>query len=523
MKALTYLLCSIFLMPFVALAFVALSSPDVSQWMFHVVELKSVLWSLVSGLAAGLVTAMLGAILAYVVCFHRFPLRRILGKFLVLPLLFPTFILGAIYKELFAVSGMLTKVAHLPTSLTFDFESASGFIFIMSIGLFPYVYLLSRISFESHGRAFFELGQTVGLSFARSFIKILLPLTLPAVLLGAGLVFVETAGEWATASLLSVNTGGLTLHELWFLRGAPNLASQLAFFFIIVALIALIPITRWVGTKRTGYLAGVPANSPSTSREDRSGYLKWVYFGVCFMPFLLGFLIPLAAMVIFFIQTVDTVDLSMLLANSVNTVALLFTVLIICTAFALLLGATHRSSSGVITGMAVRWLTISYTMPATVLAVGVLILADRGLPLGERYSDVSSFFILALALSIRFVCFLVIPIYIGLSFMSRRIEETGASLGLSKKQVFFRLHLPQIRGFAMLGLLLLTLQVLKETAISVALHPFSFQTLVLKAYAYIDIDMLSESSAWILAMVLLGLYPLLTIEGILSKRRVVGS
>jgi hypothetical protein len=50
------------------------------------------------------------------------------------------------------------------------------------------------------------------------------------------------------------------------------------------------------------------------------------------------------------------------------------------------------------------------------------------------------------------------------------------------------------------------------------LHPFSFQTLVLKTYTFINIDMLPRSSAWILASALLALYPLMTIEALLSRR-----
>jgi iron(III) transport system permease protein len=520
MRALCYLLCVVFLAPFATLAVIALWSPE---WSLTPIELKSALRSLLSGLAAALATAALGAALAYQVCFHHFPFRRLVEKLLVLPLLFPTFVLGSVYRELFAASGALTRITHFPAALTLDLESTAGFVFIMCIGLFPYVYLLCRISFESHGRAALELGQSAGLSLARSFTKILLPLCLPAVLLGAALVLVETTGEWATASLLSVNTSAVAVHDLWFVRGAPGLASQLAFLFVVVALIALVPISRWLTKQRARYLTAVPADPPRVRQGDERWRVQWTRFTVCFVPALLGFVIPAVTVGVFFARTIDVIDLSALLANCVSTIALLAAVSLMCLSFALVLSATHSSSSGLVTGFVVRWLTISYAVPATVLAVGSLILADRTFFFVERYDDLTSFFILALTLSIRFVFFLLVPLHIGLSFVSQQVEEVGASLGLSRTQAFFRLHLPQIRGFVLVGLMLLVLQISKETAISVVLHPFSFQTLVLKAYAYINIDLLPESSAWIIATALLGLYPLLTIESMLSRRGAVRS
>jgi iron(III) transport system permease protein len=403
--------------------------------------------------------------------------------------------------------------------LTFDFQSTPGFVFIMSLGLLPYVYFLSRISFESYGRVFLELGQSLGLSTALSFFKILSPFALPAVALGAALVFIETAGEWATAKMLSVNTGATAVHELWFARDAKSLASQLAFLLMTAALVAVVPLTRSAGVQSARHFSAMPAGPPRAAGTKEAPHAKWLRFLLCFAPGLLGFIIPAAAVLYYFVGTVGKIDLSELLTNSVNSVVLLLAVLSITGVFALILSATHRYSPNFFSGFVLRWLTVSYAVPAMVLAVGVLMLLDQELVFEERYSDVFSFLVLAVTLSIRFACFLFIPLYIGLKFVSKQVEDIAGSLGLAKTRGFFRLQLPLIWRFAMFGILLLSLQVIKETSISVALHPFSFQTLVLKTYAYIDIGLLPESSAWIIATVLLGLYPLLTIEGMILSRR----
>jgi len=521
-RALCYLLCGLFLAPFAALAWTALSTLDLAAWSLHALALKSVLRALACGLVAALTATAAGAALAYQVCFHRFPLRRLLSRALVLPLLFPAFVLGTIYRELLAASGLLAQAGLLPAALAVDVATTAGFVFVMAVGLFPYAYLLCRISFESHGLDFLELGQSLGLSFTGAFTRILLPLTLPAMLLGAGLVFVETAGEWATAELLSVETSAVAIHELWIARGLPHLASQLAFLFVAIALLLLVPITRWLGRLNARYLAAVPDTAPRPPRQPATSGWGWLRLSLCSLPLLLGFAIPAATVGVLLARTIGVIDLSALAKSCVGSVALLVAVATISLGFSLLLVVTQRAAPGLATSLFLRWLGISYMVPATVLAVGSLILADQVLPAVERYGELTSFLILAGTLSVRFTCFLLVPMFVGLGFLSRRLGELGATLGLGEGPTFLRLQLPQIRVFALLGLLLLVIQTLKETAISTVLRPFSFQTLALRTYAYIDIDLLPESAAWIAATALLGRYPLLTLEGLLSRRDGVG-
>ncbi|MDJ0761509.1 MAG: hypothetical protein QNJ97_00855 [Myxococcota bacterium] len=514
-----YLMCAVFLAPFVALIANAVSSIDVSVWPRFAVELKSAIWTIWTGLCAALFALAIGAATAYHVTFHRVLLRRVVDQSIVLSLLFPTFVLGAVYKELFAASGILVNIIGLPAALTFDFQSTGGFIFIMSLGLLPYVYLLSRISFESYGPLALDLGQTLGLSTARSFAKILSPLALPAVAIGALLVFIETAGEWATASLLSVNTGAVAVQALWFERQVPNVASQLAFLMMAAAFVGVVPLIRSAQHKNAPHIEAMLARPPRATRSTPAPYLKWLRFLFCLTPGLFGFIIPAATVLYYLTGTVGSIDLSELLIDSANTVVLIVVVLLITAVFSVLLSATHCYSPSFASGLALRWLTASYAVPAMVLAVGVLTLLDQVSAIEDRTSDLFSFLVLAMTLSVRFACFLFIPLYIGLTSVSKQVEDVGGALGLSYVHRFSRLHLPLVQRYAMFGLLLLTLQIIKETSISIALHPFSFDTLALKTYAYIDIGLLPESASWIFATALLGLYPLLTIKRMMLKRR----
>jgi iron(III) transport system permease protein len=521
MRALCYTLFLLFIAPFAALVISAAVSQDMAEWTRHAVELKSVMRSIATGLTAALFTSLMGATLAFAVSFNRFPLKKVIEKLLVLPLLVPTFVLGTVYKEMFSASGWLVTRMGLPTWLTADFQSSSGFVFVMVFGLFPYVYLLCRLVFEALGDAFFDLGRSIQLTPMRSFKRVLLPLALPAVLLGATLVFVETSGTWATASRLSVRTSAFTVHELWLARGEPELATGLAFLFVVIALIALVILGRVRGAGRGRYLPVAPPSRPEGKGELEGGWRGWLLTGCCLLPGIIGpgiigFLLPAAVLGHFCCQTIGTIDLSLLVSNAIDTLCLIAAVLAISVAFAIVLSAAHRAARGSVTGHMVRWLVVSYTIPGSVLAIGVLVLVGHTPLSAERTSDLFAFWLLALTLSIRFIMFLVVPLLTGLNLSAREMADTGASLGLSRIQTLVRLHLPHIKRFAWLGVLLLVLSTLKETDISVALSPFGFQTLTLKSYAYIEIDLLPESATWVITTMLLGLWPLITIERILT-------
>ncbi len=494
MRAVFVLVSAALVLPFVALAVAAASAPDLAAWSVHAVELFALVRSLVVGAAAAVLATITGVGLAFQVSFCAFPGRRWIERASVLPLLFPAFVLAAVYDRL--LGGLV--------------GSGVALVAVLALGSFPYVYLLARLAFVRHGQGFVELGTGLGLDFARTFARVLLPLAVPAVVLGSVLVFVEGAGAWAAPSFLSVATTGPVIHGLWFARAAPELAVQLALVFVLIAALALGPLGRWASSLGARHLVA----SASAPPVRRAAPRPWLRLILCALPVTFGFVVPALAVIGMMARTVGTIDLSQLFSSAVASVVLVVAVAAGCVAVAAVVGVMHRSP---VAAWLVRWSAVSYVVPPTVVAVGFLV-ALEVVPCLERYGDLSASAILVVALVVRLAPFVLLPLWAGISSAGDSLGEVGAAAGLGPARRFVRLHLPHARGFVLVGALLVAVQTLKETAVSVILHPFSVQPLVVKARAYIDIDLLPESSAWILAGLVLGAYPLLTLESMLSRR-----
>ncbi|MBI4702464.1 MAG: iron ABC transporter permease [Deltaproteobacteria bacterium] len=513
----SFLLALALLGPFAALLWFAAgpTAGAAEHWGYACRGLVGSLWL---GLSVAAISTVVGFALAFVVTYYRFAGRAALRKILVLPLLLPPVAVAVIYEELFSGAGPLGDLVRRGLLPALELRSATGFVFAMSVSLYPFAYLLCRAKLEDHGEAPFELGACLGLGRRRAVRRILLPLCVPALALGAGLVFMEAAGDWQTASVLSVDTTSAVLHELWFGREQPRIAARLSLLLVAVLLLCVAAADRWLRPARLRHVLGAPGRPGhgEALRPRRAGPAALL---ACLLPALLGFAVPLGAVLVLFERTVHKVDLSLLSTGSLHTLVLLAAVGL--GGLVLAAGVTYASHArpGAATRFLLLFAALSYLLPAMVFALAVLVLASKGLFFVERYGNTAALGILVYALALRLVCFFVIPIQVGLASLPPRLAELGASLRMKPWSSFRALQLPPLGRFVFVGLLLVLLQTLREIALTVVLHPFGFEPISLKVYSFMRIHMLPESAAWVLVLAVLGMGPLWALEGLSDRGR----
>jgi iron(III) transport system permease protein len=360
------------------------------------------------------------------------------------------------------------------------------------------------------------MGRTLGFGMFKSIRTILFPLLFPALLLGGGLVFIQSMSDWGTAAVLSVFTSSVSIHELWFSRGTPVAAVQYSLVIVVILFTLLLLSKKALKPGQFSYLIGVTdekrAKHPSSSRV---GNLLGLFLMI---PIVLGFFVPFFSVGVFFIESLNKVNLTSLYSDVFTTVTLIVFVCFSTTIVALYLGFTERRVAGRIFGFATQWISSAYMIPSIVFVLGVLVLTNHNFIL-SRYGDLTSFTILFFALTVRYVCFIYIPIKLAFMFLPKRVDELGRSMNLSPVSSFFKIHLPQLNGFVLFGSFLIIIQLLKELTVTLSLHPFGHNTLALRIFTYSTMDMFHESTGFIVAMVILGIYPLLVIDTILSRTR----
>ena len=142
---------------------------------------------------------------------------------LLLPLAFPGYIIAMVYAELLEYSGP----AQSQLRLWFGWNSfqdywfppiasVGGAVTVLSLVLYPYVYLLARTAFLQQSAVLLEVGRMLGKSLKNSFINIALPLARPAIAIGVSLALMETLADFGTMQLFAVQTFTTGIYNTWF-------------------------------------------------------------------------------------------------------------------------------------------------------------------------------------------------------------------------------------------------------------------------------------------------------------------
>ena len=169
------------------------------------------------GVAAG--TLVLGGALAVLVSFWDFPGRRLLDRALVLPLAMPSYVL------VFVLLGQYDEASPLQSALRALFgdgfqlpqvRSTVGTITVLTLVLYPYVYILGRGAFLEQSRDTMEAARTLGMSHARAVVRVALPLARPALAAGVALAVMEALADFGAVNLLGYQTLTDAIYRVWY-------------------------------------------------------------------------------------------------------------------------------------------------------------------------------------------------------------------------------------------------------------------------------------------------------------------
>jgi iron(III) transport system permease protein len=163
---------------------------------------------------------------------------------------------------------------------------------------------------------------------------------------------------------------------------------------------------------------------------------------------------------------------------------------------------------------------LGYAIPGTVIAVGVLIpivRLDRGLAdFLEKMSGhavplllTGSAVLLIYAYLIRFLGIALQSVDAGLAKITPSMDDVARSLGASASGVAIRVHVPLLRSSLITAALLVFVDVMKELPATLVLRPFNFDTLAVRAYNLAMDERLAEASTASLAIVVVGLIPVI--------------
>lgn len=484
-------------------------------------------------LGVGIGTLLIGVSCAWVCTLCRFPGRRIFQWALLLPMAMPAYIIAYTY------TGMLDFTGPLQTALRAWFDwgfgdywfpeirSLPGAILMLSLVLYPYVYLLARAAFLEQSVCVLEASRTLGCGPWRSFFTVALPMARPAIIAGLTLALMETLADFGTVQYFGVDTFTTGIFRTWYGLGDIDAASQLAALMMTFVLV-LIVLERW-SRHRARY------HNTGQRHQDLPGYQlrggrALAAFVVCLLPLTFGFLLPAAQLGAWAVATWEhsfDADFLILMRNSLLLAA---GAAVLTLALALLLAYGKRLRPTPVIRAGVQVASMGYAVPGLVIAIGVIIpfawldntvdswLRDNfNISTGLLLSGTVA--ALLFAYVARFMAVALHAVEAGLGKVKHSMDDAARVMGLRPLQVLRRVHLPVLRGSLLTALLLVFVDVLKELPATLVLRPFNFNTLAVRAFELASDEFLAESSLAALAIVVAGIVPVILLSLTIARSR----
>ncbi|MDX2290040.1 MAG: iron ABC transporter permease [Hyphomicrobiaceae bacterium] len=526
--AVVAVIVAVIMLPLVTVIVLALEPSD-NIWPHLVATVLpgSLLTTALLMLGAGFVTLVTGTATAWLVTMYRFPGRAIADRLLVLPLAMPTYIVAYCYVDVFDYAGPVQTAlrAMIGASSARDYwfpeiRSLGGAIFLLSMVLYPYVYLTARASFVQQSVCALEVARTLGRTPMGVFWAVALPLARPAIAAGVSLVLMECLNDIGAVQYLGVKTLTASVYDTWLQRSNLGGAAQLAcvMLALIAALFAAERIAR--GQAQAHHTTGRYRSIPFQDLDGLSGYLATL---VCLLPFALGFLLPFLILLGHAILYGRAALEAGFLAAAWNSLTLSGLAAAVATAIAVTLGYARRVAANGFTRPAVRLAGLGYAVPGTVLALGLIVpLAafDNGLDALLRQSTglssglllSGSLFALALAYTIRFLAVGLGSVDAGLERISPNLDAASRALGETALTTLMRVHLPLLLPALASAGLLVFVDAMKELPATLLLRPFNFDTLATHVYTFAALEQFEEAALGALMIVLVGLIPVLLLH-----------
>ncbi|MBX2808135.1 MAG: iron ABC transporter permease [Cellvibrionaceae bacterium] len=513
----------LFILPLAVIAaFVGSGSAALWQHLASTLLWEYVSNSLLLMLGVGAGVFILGVPTAWFTSMYRFPGHRLLAWALLLPLAFPAYIIAYTYTGMLDVSGPVQTTLREWTGWQygdywfFNIRSLGGAVVMLSLVLYPYVYLLVRTAFLEQSATIIDAGRSLGYSRWQSWLRLGLPMARPAVITGMSLALMETLADFGTVQYFGVNTFTTGIFRAFYGFGETAAAAQLS-AVLLSFVVLLIAMERYC--RRQVRYHQHKSRLPQTLLL--SGWRAWAATLGCSLPLLLGFLIPAWQLLDWslFDARVDK-GFFALAWHSFYLAAL---AALLAVGLALLLAYAKRIHQHPLIKSAVLLAGTGYAVPGTIIALGVIIpLAwlDHQLIawLAQHFTtDVGlllsgSLTALLFAYSIRFLAVSLGTIDSGLHRIKPSLDSAARLLGYRPLQVLRLIHLPLLRGSVLTALLIVFVDVLKELPATLMLRPFNFNTLAVRAYELASDERLVDAAPAALCIVFVGLLPVMLLS-----------
>jgi len=481
----------------------------------------------------GSVTLLIGVSTAWLTAMCRFPGKNLFVWLLLLPMAMPAYIVAYTYTGMLDFAGPVQTIIRDWTGWRYQdyyfpqIRSMAGAITMLSLVLYPYVYLLGRSTFLEQSAGVMEVSRTLDCGPWTVFYQVALPLARPAIVAGLSLALMETLADYGTVAYFGLGVFTTGIFRTWFGLGDYSSAAKLASLLLLFVFVLI--IMERVSRNKAQY-HNSSGKLTHFSEYRLQGLKAWGAFATCAIPVFLGFFLPAAQLSLWALETWSEMVDDRFFELIRNSFLLGLGAALISVALALFLGYGKRILPGKTTIASIRTASIGYAIPGTVIAVGVIIpfawidgriddfmQSSFGISSGLIFSG--TIVAVMFAYVVRFLAISLQTVESGLDKIKPSMDDAARSLGYRPRETLFKIHIPLMKSSTLTALMIVFVDVMKELPATLILRPFDFNTLAVRAFELASDERLADSSTAALTIVIVGLLPVIFLSKTISQSR----
>ncbi len=458
-----------------------------------------------------LLTSLLGFTTAYITTFFKFFGSRFFHYGLILPFAIPTYIMSYIYGGMFDITGSVTTFIlnlmgkTLNEVYFFDIMSIDGAIIVMSLVLYPYVYLISKTYLKAESSSVIDAAKTMGFSNFQIFYKIIIPISRPAIVAGVILAVMEAVADFGVMDYYGVSTFVTGIFRTWLGMGSVEDASKLA-SMLMLFIFVLIFLERFQRRNKR-YKSSGKDFKPIT-KQKLSGIKNLLAFFACFVPFFFGFLLPFSQMSYWFYLSYEEIIDEDFLTILYQTVGLGVFSSILITILAFVIVYNVRIHKNKIADNLVQISKLGYSIPGAVVAVGILSffsIIDKSLDILISGTIIGIIF----GYVVRFIAISINNYESGFSKIPSSYDDACKTMQIDSFYTFYKVIFPLIKGSMMVSFIVVFIETMKELPLTMILRPFNFDTLPVLSHELVGQAQIIESAVPAMFIVFFGIVSVL--------------
>jgi len=502
------------------------SSAQILQEMLQTVLPDYTSTSLWLCLGVALGVSLLGTSTAAAVTLFKFPGQSFFEWALLLPMAIPAYVVAYAYTDFFQFSGPFQNFIRTNWGLEGrvfpEIRSLGGAMVVFTLALYPYVYLLARTALSERASHLMEAARLLGAPLHRRILKVALPLARPAIAAGVALALMETLADFGVSSYFGIQTFTAGIYKSWLILDNRIAAAQLASLLLVVVLLLLQIEKKAESRLRFAMAKPNGASSSEAQPIQLHAFKAWSVSFACSLPILFGFILPIGFMLKPLLASDVSIPWDRFAGWAFHSLQLGALTALLAVGVALLLSFSLRQRSSAFSRVTTQLVGLGYAVPGAVIVVGLLLpitwLQQHWPESKVGYWLTATSLGLIWAYLVRFCAVALQSVQSGYSRIPVSMDDSSRMLGVSGFSLLQKVHAPLLKKSVAAAALLVFVDVMKELPVTLVLRPFNTDTLAVVAYQLARDERLGEAALPSLALVLVGLIPVLLLSRAMRQK-----